>query len=305
MVAAGTTTQVWLDGGGVLQTGTSGLPADRTMFVPLAEVTADATAIVSITDLRGEAFLYSANLASLGLASTREEIDRVLAGTDVTETAAALGRLTGGATSNADTDHRHLQVSQDMDAEALFTLFNFSGGVSANVSLVWSLPNRLVDATTLGPNVGNGFLTQRFNGESFNLVGSVHAQFGHEGTLTASVMNKLMGAAAVKGRISDVVLSLGVNMQSSLGSDGLTATVKKNGVVVTSTEPALTAGNGSGFRSTDRGDGQAAVLKSDGSELVERGDVLTVDVTRSVAGAVSVEASDVVVMTVIRVDQPE
>ena len=303
-VPLNTTTFLWLDGEAALQSGES-LPADRTQFIPLAQVTTDGSTITSLTDLRGEAFLYSPALASLGLTATPEEINRALAGAAESVTAGALGRLTGGGGSTADSDHRHLQSAQDVAGQAYFSIVNISADPAANIVLAWSLPNRLLDAPTLAPNLANGFLQQAYDGVSFNLVGAVHAQFTHESALTASLTGKLLGGAPVSGRIVDVILSVGGNIASSNGADGVSATVKKNGVIVTTTSPAITAADGAGFRSTDRGDGTAAVMKSDGSELVERGDVLTVDLTRTASGTVSSEATDVVVLAVIRVDRPE
>lgn len=303
-ISPGGTTYVWIDDAGTIQTG-GDWPTDRTQFIALAEVIADSSLITSLTDRRGEAFLYNPTVESLGLTATTLEINRALAGAGVTVTAGALDRLTGGASSNADVDHRHLQSAQDVAGDAFFSLVNVSADVSAAMMLAWSLPNRLIDATTLGPNVSTGYLEQSFDGETFSLVGSVHAQFVHEGALGASVTGKAMGVTPVTGRVVDVVLSVGSNIVSSTGADGISATVKKNGVAVTTTSPAITATDGGGFRSTDQGDGSSAAMKSDGSELTQRGDVLTVDLTRAAAGTVSSEAMDVVVLVVIRADQPE
>ena len=74
---------------------------------------------------------------------------------------------------------------------------------------------------------------------------------------------------------------------------------------LTSTSPSVTAGDGSGFVSTAQGAGTAATIKSDGTQNVTRGDVLTVDVARTANGTVSSEAGDVVVLMVIRANQPE
>jgi len=303
-VTTGSATYVWVDSAGAIQTG-SALPADRTQFLPLALVTTGEAAIATIEDLRGEVLMSSPTLGLLGVTATTAEIDRALSGAAATVTAAATNRATGGAASNADGDHRHLQSAQEVAGEAFFSLVNISADAAAQMSLAWSLPNRLIDAVTLGPNTATGFLEQRFDGRTFNLVGAVHAQFGHEGALAASATGRLMGAAAVQGTIVDVILSVGANMQSSAGADGVAATVRKNGLAVTSTAPAITSAAGTGFRSTDRGDGAAAVMKSDGSERVERGDLLTVDLARTAAGTVTGEAIDVVVLVVIRVDRPE
>ncbi|MBI1373909.1 MAG: hypothetical protein GC159_14395 [Phycisphaera sp.] len=130
-------------------------------------------------------------------------------------------------------------------------------------------------------------------------VGAVAVQMTHEGDLTASLTGKLVGVSPIDGVVTDVILSAGTNLDTDTTSDGVSATAKANGTTLTSTDPQLTDGDGAGFRCTAQGDGAAAVVKSDGSEQVTRGDVLTVDVSRSVVGAVANEASDVVVTIVI------
>lgn len=299
-----TITKVWLSAGGLIQTGEA-FPADRTAFVPLAEVVSGSSSIGEITDLRGEAFLFVANLVSLGITASGAEINQALDGIQGTVDAEALNRLTAGPESTADSEHRHLQMYQDADGEVFFSLINNSGGTGANVALVFSLPNKLPDDTVLVVNRENGFLSQRYNGKSYNLVGAVQVQYRHEGDLTASQVGKLMGAVSITGTVTDVVLSAGTNLDSSVSSDHVRATVKVNGVAVTSTDPSIGDAAGIGFRSTARGDGTAAVIKSDGSENVQKGDVLTVDLTRSVSGTVSTEAANVCVMVVIRAGQPE
>src|SRR5690606_16584038 len=61
---------------------------------------------------------------TLGLTVTAERINGALAGTQETVDAAALNLLTGGGQSTADSEHRHLQILQDDDAEVYFRLFN-------------------------------------------------------------------------------------------------------------------------------------------------------------------------------------
>ena len=304
-VSANATTHVWLDAAGLLQTATSGLPTDRTSFVPLAQIVTDATAITSLTDLRGEAFLQIPDVATLGLTATRDEINRALTGINATVDAPALNTLTAGPTSTADGEHRHLEVNQDADQEVYFILYNNNAGSSANVALVLSVPNVLADDLVLLVNLANGFLSQRFNGTTYNMVGAVHGQFIHEGALTASLTGKLIGSVPIDGVVTDVILSAGGNLDTDTGTDAVSATAKVNGAVLTSTDPRLTVADGSGFRSTDRGDGTAAIVKSDGTQNVRRGDVLTVNITRSVTGTLTSDAADVVVLIVIRADQPE
>ena len=66
-VTNNTTTYGDLDAVGALQLSTGGMPADRTMFVPIAEVVAAAGVITSIVDRRGEALFAVPNNAHLNL----------------------------------------------------------------------------------------------------------------------------------------------------------------------------------------------------------------------------------------------
>jgi len=299
------TTYLWLDSAAAVQSGATGFPADRTTFIPLAAVTADGNAITDITDHRGESFLHAADLASLGLAATRNEIDQALAGINASVDAAALNTLTAGPLNSADTEHRHLQVAQDDDSEVLFTLINDNTGGSANVGLAFLLPGVLADGTVLAPDRNHGFLRQSYDGATYHLVGAVHAQFTHEGALTTSLTDKLIGVVPIEGAVSNVILSIGTNMVSSLGADGVAATAKVNGVILATTNPTITSADGAGFRSTAQGDGTAAAVKTDGTQNVARGDLLTVDLTRTAAGAITTEAADIVILIVIRPNRPE
>ena len=304
-ITVSTTTHAWLDTMGVLQTGTSGLPTDRRTFLPLAEINSGPTMITSITDLRGEAFLAVTDGAMLGLTATIDRINEALDGTNPTVDAAALNTLTGGSDSSADTEHRHLQSWQDKDGEAYFHLFNDSSGVDANVALVLSLPNKLSDDTVVIVNRNNGFLEQRYDGTTYNLVGTVHVEYVHEGDITATQTGKLAGIIPVDGVVSDIIVSVGVNIGSDTGSDGVAAVGYVNGTSLTSTHPEITSADGSGTKSTAQGAGTSAVVKSDGTESVQRGDIITVDLTRTAVGTITTEAANVVAIVVIRVDGPE
>jgi hypothetical protein len=304
-IAANSSTHVWLDQAGALQTGLAGLPADRSTFIALAEVVTGSSSITALTDLRGEAFLASPSAAVLGLTATVSEINQALDGIDANVTAAKFVTLCGGPTSNANTLHMHTQQPQVVAGDAIFKLINSSSDAAANMALALSLPQHLPDDTWLLVNRDNGFLQQRYYGATYNLVGVVDQQWGHEGALTATVTGKLLGVVPVSGTVTAVILSAKTNLQSSDSADGISATAKVNGFALTSTDPQLTSVAGSGFKSTAQGDGTSAVIKTDGTEQVTRGDVLTVDITRLANGTVNVEAADVVVMVVIRVDQPE
>jgi len=299
------TTTIWLDGTGTIQTSTNGLPSDRTAFVPLARVATEAGAITSITDLRGQGFLLVPDLGMLGVSAAATEIDQAMAGINPTVTAAALNDLTGGIDVNGDGYHRHERITFNVDAETYFTLANDNEGSSATVALRFHLPNQLPFVPALGPDLATGWLRQNRGTESYALVGVMYADYTHEGELTASTTGKLMGAVPIAGQVSDVILSVGTNIVSDDGADGVSVIVRGNGTSLTSTDPAITDNAGAGFRSTARGDGTPATVKSDGTEQVSKGDVLTVDLARTANGTVTQEAADVVVLVVIRAALPE
>ena len=304
-IGPGTTTHVWLDSNAAVQTGTSGLPSDRTTFLPLAEVVAGSAAIQSLTDLRGEALIATPSLAALNLTATADEVNQALAGISGNVTAGFLSQLTAGADTGADILHRHVQSYQDVDGLASFLLINDSADAAANIALKFSLPQHLFTDTLLKVNTTTGFLQQQFSNDTYELLGTVHPQYLHAGDLTASVTDALLGAVPVSGTVTDVVVSIGENIVSSDSGDGVTATVKVNGNALTSTAPALTDADGTGFVCTDQGDGTAAVVKSDGTEQVTRGDMLSVDLTRTANGNITNEAHDIVVVVVVHVDGPE
>lgn len=303
-VAASGQTHVWLDAAGAVQSGTAGLPTDANSYLPLARVEAGASVISVVEDLRGEAFLRVATPGSLGLTATPEEINQALDGIAPQVTAVALSLLCGGPLSDGDSFHRHSQAAFTSAGTAVFLLENDSTDAGANVGLRLSLPLLLPADTDLVVNTDNGFLQQVYQGQTFNLVGSVHAHYAHAGAMSASQSGKVMGVVPIDGVVSDVVLSARDNIVSSSGTDGVSATVKVNGVALTSTSPALRSSDGSGFRSTARGQGVAAVVKVDGTANVQRGDVLTVDLTRTASGTVTTQATDVVAMVVIAANGP-
>ena len=304
-LSAGTTSYVWLGPDGEIQVSTDSMPGDRTSFVPLAEVVAGASVIESITDLRGEAFLGVPDLETLNINASASEINQALDGISEHVTAWALSYMTGGGLNSADSLHRHLRTYQVVDGEAKYELINDSADADANMALEFSLLQRLPADTSLLINLDNGFFQQRYDGQSYNLLGTVQPQYAHAGDLTASAVGVLLGAVPVAGTVTDVMLSVGANMVSDDSADGITATVKVNGIAVTNTDPALTSAEGSGFASTAQGAGTAAIVKAGGTQQVQRGDILTVDLTRTANGTVTSEAHDVVVLVVIRVDAPE
>ena len=304
-VAPSATTHVWLNDQGVVVQSVDGLPMDRRNVIPLAKVNSGATTIMQVVDLRGETMLGLPSLESMGLTASAHEVNQALAGASVSVTAAALGRVTGGPGVNADVDHRHQAFLYDEDGETGLVLANQSDDAQSNVALVFSRPWFMTDGLVLQPDANVHWLTQRYEGQTYHLVGVLSVGYAHQGQLTATVTDRLMGAVPIKGSVSAVVLSCATNMQSSVSGDGVTATVKVNGVTVTSTAAKISSAAGSGFRCTDRGHGTSAVVKTDGTQNVQRGDVLTVDLTRTVTGSVSEEMAQVAVLVVIRAGGPE
>ncbi len=303
-VAPSATTHFWMNDQGVVAQSVDGLPTDRRSVIPLAKVISGATTITEMVDLRGETMLGLPSLTSLGVTADSDEINRALAGAGVSVTAAALGRVTGGQGVDADVDHRHQAFLYDEDGETGLVLANQSDDAQSNVALVFSRPWFMTEGLVLQPDANAHWLTQRYEGQTYHLVGVLPVGYEHQGQLTATVTDRLMGAVPIDGVVAEVVLSCATNMQSSLSGDGVTATVKVNGVTVTTTAPVITSGAGAGFRSTARGHGTGAVIKTDGTQNVQRGDVLTVDLVRTGTGSVSVEMGQVVVLVVIRAGGP-
>ncbi|MEX1017513.1 MAG: hypothetical protein WDZ31_12290 [Phycisphaeraceae bacterium] len=298
---ASATTWLWLDDQGDVQTSDAGLPANRGTFIPLARVDTGAATIESVTDLRGEAMLASVSAGALGITATADEINQALDGIDATVTAMALNFLCDGPSSTADALHRHLQTYQSVDGEAAFRIINASSSEQASVALRLSLPSHTAGDTRLELDADTGWLRQRqATGPSYYLLGTVHEQYRHAGTLAASATGRLLGVAPIAGEVIDVVLSVGDNLQTDDNDDNLRARVKVNGVDLCTSDPTITVADGAGFRSTAQGAGDSAVLKDDGTQMVACGDLLTLDLLRTADGSVSAEASDVVVLLVIR-----
>ncbi|MEM1186801.1 MAG: hypothetical protein AAGI53_17585 [Planctomycetota bacterium] len=300
-LSANDTTDLYLDQTGVVQLSTTGLPAARSQFVPLARITTDATSIVSILDLRGEAFLAAPPSSLDGLTASAGEINQALDGIDPSVTSSALNALTSGSTLQSL--HYHDRFVWDTTNAEWLTLLNL-GASGANIGLRFDLLNALPAVTELAVDTTNGFLTQAYNGQTFHLLGVSHATTAIEGPVTASLIDRLIGAAPTSGVVSEVVLTIGDNTVSSDATDGLTATVYRNGTAVCTIDPQITSGNGTGTRSTAQGHGTPSVVKSDGSEQVQRGDLFTVDLTWSSSGTVSTNPRHVGVIVVIKADQP-
>lgn len=303
-VSPNATTHLWLDAGGQVQSSTGALPTDRTIFIPLANVTAGG-AITQIADLRGESFLMAPSLASLGVTASASRINAALSNAASTVTAANLNQLTAGNTANADYLHRHLIVYQNETGEAYFTLINGSANPDANVGLVLSLPGRFPDDLVLLPDAQTGFLTQRYDNRTFGMIGVCTLQASFAGEVTDGVNPRFLGVAPQDGVITDVVLSVRLNLQSNHAGDAIAALVRRNGELVASTPPSLSSAAGTGFRSTAQGHGTPAAIVSGSIAQVRRGDVFTVDLNRTVGGTLSQEATDVAVLVVIRAAGPD
>eukprot|EP00752_Nemacystus_decipiens_P014095 g12531.t1 len=291
-LAADATTHLYVDEAGSIATSTTGLPADRATFIPLAEVTTDSDSITQQTDLRGEAILQAQTAALAGITASADEINQALEGIDPNVTAANLSLLTGGALSTADAQHRHLSTGQDVDGPATVAFTNLSTDSSATIGLELSMPLVMPDVTRLEVDRANGFLAQSYLGTSFHLLGSTALHWTYTGAFNTTQSGQLVGAIPVDGEVVAVVLSTRVNTQSSDTADGLTLDAYVNGNALTATPGELMANAGSGFRSTDQGDGTAAALVTDGTEDVSRGDLITIDVTYTANGTVSQEPTD-------------
>lgn len=304
-LADNATHYLWLTSSGSIGGSTSGLPADRTTFLPLAQVTCASGAITEIIDLRGQAYLVAPSLEWLAVTATAAQINQALAGIGSTVTASNLTALTQSPSAFADALHTHTQVLTDADAQTELRLINSNDGDSANIALIFDLPNRLAEVTRLLPDPETGWLWQSIGGASYCLPGTVHCQCVFEGEFVVESADKVMGCVPIDGVVSDVILSIGSNLVSTDNSDNICAAVKVGGVPLCATDPQISVNDGTGFRSTAQGHGVAAVVTTSGAEQVARGSILTLQITRTAVGIVSNEASNISVLLVIRPNKPE
>ena len=298
-------TWLYLDAAGHAADERAGFPADRATFVPLASVTADSGAITEIEDRRGEAFLQTTATSQLGLTATAEEINRALDGINLAVTAANLNTLNLGATSLADNLHTHATSVQNFAGEAAFTASNDSSDFAANVAIKLSLPSLLPADTLLRINRSTGFLEQSFAGTSFNLLGVHTAQHTVAGDLTADLTGVPLGVAPCDGTVAAVSLSLGGNLETNDTADNVSLDLRVRGVSALSTLARLRVSDGTGPRSTAQSEGVAAAIKTDGTESVQRGDPLTIDLTRTVNGTLTADARDATALVVFRAARPD
>ncbi|MEM1210661.1 MAG: hypothetical protein AAGI68_00025 [Planctomycetota bacterium] len=303
-LTASVTTRLYLDSAATLQATTDSFPSDRSTHLRLAEVITDDQIITQITDLRGESLYQAPSPALLGLTATADEINQALSGIDPSVNAAFLNILTGGPSQTADSLHQHLTTTQSIDGRASIVMANLTGDPSATVSLQFSLPFLQPAPTLLELAPDHTHLQQNTPQATYPLVGSTHLHHTHPGPLTASSIGSLLGAVPISGTVVDVIVSIANNTQSTTTTDGIAATVYANGQALTSTPPSITAVDGSGFRCTDAGDGTPAQINATHAN-VNRGDLLTVDLTLTDTGPISQDPADVAVLVVLRPDTPE
>lgn len=303
-LAADVTTHIYVDDAGAIVTSTTGLPADRATFIPLAQAVTDSDSITQLTDLRGEAILQAQTAALAGITATANEINQAIGGIDPSVTAANLSLLTGGALSTADAQHRHLSTGQDVDGPATVAFTNLSTDASATIGIEFAIPLAMPDVTRLQVDRSNGYLTQSHLGDTYHLLGATSLYWTYAGPLNLTQTSQLAGCIPVDGEVVAVILSARLNTQSSDAADGLALDAYVNGNALTATAASLPANAGSGFRSTDRGDGAAATLVTNGAQHVRRGDLITIDLMYTANGTVSQEPTDLGALVVVKASQP-
>ncbi|MEM8737671.1 MAG: hypothetical protein AAGG38_04235 [Planctomycetota bacterium] len=304
-VETGQTTWYWLAADGEVGASMQGLPEDRATFVPLAEVVSGPEEIESVTDLRGEAFLQAPSVAVLGLTASAQEINQALGGIEASVTGAALNKVTGGVFEAADAFHTHASLNANTDGRAEFRVVNQSYHPDAEVSVRLSVPELTAVDTVVSLHPEHRYLQQSRGGSTYNLVGAVHLSWVKSGQVSASVADAAVGVVPIDGRVTAVVLSMAGNMESTEAGDGVRVSARVNGAPLTAAPGELTSADGPGFVCTDQGAGTPTALVAGDGAAVRRGDLVTVDLDRQVAGTVTNEARDVAVLVVVRADCPE
>ncbi|MEM6391197.1 MAG: hypothetical protein AAF797_00185 [Planctomycetota bacterium] len=299
-----TTTNLYLDDTGTLQATADPFPTDRGTHLRLASVTTDEQAITQLHDLRGESLYQTPSATLLGLTATPEEINRALTGISPSVDAAALDLLTGGSNQAADSLHQHLTTTQSVDGRASIVMANFSFDPTASVALEFSLPLLQMSPTYLELGPDQTHLQQTTPTATYPLVGSTHLAHNHPGPLTSSTTAALIGPVPIHANVVDIILSVATNTESVTSTDGITATVYANGQPLTSTHPSLNADDGPGFRCTDAGDGTPAQINTTHA-AVNRGDLLTVDLTLTDTGPITQAPTNIAVLVVMRPTVPE
>lgn len=302
-IPAGGETWLYLDANAALQSDQEGFPQDRATFLPLARVTADADTITGIEDRRGEAFLQATGASQLGLTATVEEINQALDGINLLVTANNLNNLVSGAQSHVDSLHGHTISSQDVAGTARFRVSNESSDVNADAALHLAIPQVIPFDTVLSIDKTNGYFRQTFAGTSFVLLGVHTLQHLQPGNLTATVTDLPIGVAPGDGTIDAVHLTLADNLVTDNSSDGIALGVKVNGTSALQSAAEITVADGAGTRSTAHGDGSPAAIDA-AHAAVSRGDLITLDLTRTVNGTLTSDAADAVALVVFRAARP-
>jgi hypothetical protein len=114
----------------------------------------------------------------------------------------------------------------------------------------------------------------------------------HDGELNASLPEEVVGVLPVSGVVDRVIFTVGTNIVSSLGTDGVEATLKVNSDALCTTRPKITDDAGSGMRSTGRGDGVAAGLDPSVA-AVQAGDLLRWSLTLTTQGLITQQPCDI------------
>jgi len=299
-LSADALSHVYVDATGAVVASTGGLPADRALFIPLAAVSTDTDSVTEVSDLRSESIYQAQTAALAGITASSAEINAALDGIAAGVTAANISILTEGAFSSANALHQHTDTAQQVDGEASVSVTNLSAHGDANIALDFSLPSVLPDATHLRVNRATGFLEQRHMGQTLNLLGAATVAFVLPGELLASAPAALAGIVPVDGEVVAVVFSCGQNTQSSISADGISTIARVNGSPLTTTHPELTSSDGAGFVSTDQGAGTTAAIVTNGVQIVRRGDQISIELVRAVAGTLSQVPTGLSVLVVIR-----
>ncbi|MFG0252322.1 MAG: hypothetical protein ACF8NJ_05545, partial [Phycisphaerales bacterium JB038] len=122
-----------------------------------------------------------------------------------------------------------------------------------------------------------------------------------DGELSSSLAEQAIEVVPVAGTIDAVILTVGTNIISSIGLDGVEAALKINGSNLCTTKPALRDSDGSGLRSTARGDGTAPVLSSEVAS-VSAGDLISWALDLTTMGSISQYPRDIGVVLRIMPD---
>ncbi len=298
-------TSIWISQTGSINQAATGFPLARSTYIPLADIQTSEGKIISLIDRRGEGFLYTPNLASLGIAATEDEINQALVGTNSTVTSESLNRITGGYTSLADNDHRHQLNLHDQDGLTHYTIMNPNTGSNADVALILSLPNIMAGNLSIHQNTDNGFATQNYNGVTYQMLGVSNLQTNIPGTVTTNVPETILGLSPSDGQITSVNLSVKNNIVSTNTNDSISMNIFVNGQSIMTTQAELTSAAGTGFKSTAQNDGTVGIITASGPQIVKRGDLISYQFTHSAAGTVSQDFEDIGVLIIINNDGPE